>query len=274
MDHHLKPKSGTLKYEVNPSEVGWTYLGYRVVTLNAGENYQFTTNDDEAALVPLSGAARLEVGGERYEVARKDVFSEKPHVLYAPPGNEINVVAQSTFEFAVGTAPAEGRYPVRLFEPEEMKVEVRGGGPALREVHHVLSHPLPAERLILFEVYVPGGQWSGWPPHRHDEVLQSPYLEETYHFRFDKPQSFGLHRNYSPETSFNEVFAVHHDDLVLVTQGYHPVAAAPGSTMYFLNYLAGAPYDDARAAPPVDDPKHAWIKDNWDAYKVDLPIME
>ena len=205
----------------------------------------------------------------------KGVFVEKPHILYTPPRTKVDRHQTKTeFEFAVGTAPAEGRYPIRLFKPDEMKVEVRGGGAALREVHHVLSHPLPAERLILFEVYIPGGMWSGWPPHCHDGVLDSPYLEETYHFQFDKPAGFGLHRNYNNEKGFDEVFAVYSDDLVLVTEGYHPVAAAPGSTMYFLNYLAGELITDDRALPPVDDPDHAWIKDNWDAYKVDLPLME
>ena len=273
-DHHLKPNSGRVKYDVRPQAVGWDYLGYSVVTLNAGERYSFDTESSEAALVPLTGQAALRVDGQTFEVARESVFKQKPQVLYAPPGYTVEVEAGSTFEFAVGTAPAEGRYPLRLFEPEEMRVEVRGGGAAVREVHHILSHPLPAERLILFEVYVPGGMWSGWPPHRHDETLASPYLEETYHFKFDKPAGFGLHHNYSPETSFEEVFRVRDDDLVLVTQGYHPVAASPGSTMYFLNYLAGKLVGEARATPPVDDPDHGWIKDNWDAYNVKLPLME
>lgn len=271
--HHLKPKGGVMRHNVTPQTAGWNYLGYQAVTLERGQHYQFATEGHEAALVPLSGSAVLQVAGAQYAVARQSVFAEKPHILYAPPGHTIAVSAESAFAFAIGTAPAEGRYPVRLFTPDEMRVEVRGGGPALREVHHVLSHPLPAERLILFEVYIPGGMWSGWPPHRHDGG-GSPYLEETYHFRFDKPQGFGLHRNYKPEVGFDETFAVYGDDLVLVTQGYHPVAACPGSTMYFLNYLAGELVGDARALPPVDDPEHAWIKDNWQAYDVSLPLME
>ena len=273
-DHHLKPAKDRLKFAIQPQAVGWDYLGYQAVNLEAGETYSFATGGSEAALVPLAGKASLKVEGQTFDVARESVFKEKPHVLYMPPNCALEVQAGSGFEFAVGTAPAEGKYPLRLFEPSEMRVEVRGGGAAVSEVHHILSHPLPAERLILFEVYVPGGMWSGWPPHRHDEVLNSPYLEETYHFRFDKPSGFGLHHNYSPETDFEEVFRVNDDDLVLVTQGYHPVAASPGSTMYFLNYLAGKLVGEKRATPPVDDPDHAWLKDNWDAYDVELPIME
>lgn len=272
--HHLKPRGAQIKYKVTPEGVGWNYLGYQVVKLKAGDSFVFDTKGNEAALVPLLGSASLSVGGQSFEVSRKGVFIEKPHVLYSPPANTISVAASSDFEFAIGTAPAEGKYPIRLFKPEEMKVEVRGGGAAKREVHHILSHPLPAERLILFEVYIPGGMWSGWPPHCHDGVLDSPYLEETYHFQFDKPAGFGLHRNYNNEKGFDEVFAVSSDDLVLVTEGYHPVAAAPGSTMYFLNYLAGELLGDARGTAPVDDPDHAWIKDNWDAYNIKLPLMD
>lgn len=272
--HHLKPKGSKLKFNISPESAGWNYLGYQVIKLGAGESHQFASQGNEAALVPLYGQAELAVAGQCFTVARKGVFVEKPQVLYTPPDHLVEVTAQTDFECAIGTAPAKGTYPLRLFRPEEMRVEVRGGGAAVREVHHILSHPLPAERLILFEVYVPGGMWSGWPPHCHDGHLNSPYLEETYHFQFDKPAGFGLHRNYHNDKGFDEVFSVYSDDLVLVSQGYHPVAAAPGSSMYFLNYLAGELLHEQRAVAPVDDPDHAWIKDNWDAYKLTLPLMK
>ncbi|MEZ4605394.1 MAG: 5-deoxy-glucuronate isomerase [Deinococcales bacterium] len=276
MPHHLKAKPESVKHLVTPQSAGWDYLGYQAISLKAGESYSFQSEANEAALVPLKGSAQLRViyqgHSQELRLNRKSVFTEKPHVLYLPPQTSLVVSAEADFEFAIGTAPAEGKYPVRVFKPDEIRVEVRGGGPALREVHHILSHPMPAERLILFEVYIPGGMWSGWPPHCHDEFDNSPYLEETYHFFFDKPQGFGLHRNYNLTRNFDEVFSVYSDDLVLVTQGYHPVAACPGSTMYFLNYLAGKLYDDDRKLPPIDDPEHTWIKDNWDAYDVKLPL--
>lgn len=271
--HHRASQHGILRHNITPANSGWQYLSYQSYCLAPKQRHSILSHGNELALVPLQGAATLNVAGERFEVARQGVFVDKPQVLYVPPQREIIIEAESIFEFAVGGAPAEGKYPVRLFQPEEMRTEVRGGGAAHREIHHTLSHPMPAERLILFEVYVPGGMWSGWPPHRHDAVNESGYLEETYHFRFEKPAGFALHRNYSPETGFDEVFTVQDDDLVLVTQGYHPVAACPGVTMYFLNYLAGNLYDDERALPPVDDPQHAWIKDNWSAYDVKLPLM-
>ena len=189
--------------------------------------------------MPLAGQAMFEADGEQFEVSRKGVFDELPHILYLPPGEAVSVRAISDFEFAVGGAPAEGKYPRRLFTPDEMKKEIRGGGAARRQVNHVLAAPLPAERLILFEVYVPGGAWSGWPPHCHDGYMDSPYLEETYYYRIDPQDGFAIHRNYRKDTDFDELFTVRSGDLVLGTQGFHPVAAAPGSNVYFLNYLAG-----------------------------------
>jgi 5-deoxy-glucuronate isomerase len=155
-----------------------------------------------------------------------------------------------------------------------MRAEMRGGGPALRQVNHVLAAPLPAERLILFEVYVPGGAWSGWPPHCHDGFGGSPYLEEVYYYRFAPRYGFGIHRNYRRDSAFDEIWAVRHGDTVLVTQGFHPTAAAPGSNMYFLNYLAGDLLDEARGAPPLDDADFAWMRQDWEGQRLPLPLAE
>jgi 5-deoxy-glucuronate isomerase len=154
-----------------------------------------------------------------------------------------------------------------------MKTEVRGGGGATRQVNHILAHPLPAERLILYEVYVPRGKWSGWPPHCHDGYEGSPYLEETYYFRFDPPNGWGMHRNYRLDSDFDEAFSVVDRDVVMVTQGFHSSAAAPGNHMYFLNYLAGTPRNDERAIPPFFQPEYRWIDGNWDVDAMILPTV-
>ena len=274
MNHLIRPKQsdGTL-LEVTPDSAGWDYLGFSVVALAAGERFSLASEGTEVALVPLTGRLTFAVGERRIEVERDSVFTQLPHVLYLPPGHSVEVTAHGRVEFAFGSAPAEGRYPLRLFAPGDMKREVRGGGAARRQVNHILAHPLPAERLILFEVYVPGGAWSGWPPHCHDGKLGSPYLEETYYYRITPGSGFGFHRNYSRDSDFDESFAVRDGDLVLVTEGFHPVAAAPGCNLYFLNYLAGELEDDARATPPVDDPDHGWIKeDRWDEGRWPLPL--
>ncbi|UCH25597.1 MAG: 5-deoxy-glucuronate isomerase [Trueperaceae bacterium] len=273
MNHLLRPGKGPgTVLEATRASVGWDYLQYKVVSLEAGQTVTERTEGDEIALVPLSGSGRVSVGGEVFELSRESVFHGRAPLVYAPPGTELVVEAVTAFEYAVGGAPAEGKYPLRLIEPSEMKSELRGGGPARRQVNHILAHPLPAERLILYEVYVPGGAWSGWPPHCHDGKFGSPYLEETYYYRVAPEDGFAIHRNYATDTDFDEVLLVRSGDLVLVTEGFHPVAAAPGSNVYFLNFLAGELYDDARATPPFDDPAYAWIKDDWEAGKLELPL--
>ena len=274
MTHLLHPnREKHILHDVSPSSAGWTYLRYRVVRLSVGEVYEHETGNTEIALVPLSGRAQIEAADQTFDVARTDVFSELAPVLYAPPRTAIRVHARTAFEFAIGGAPAEGIYPLRLIQPAEIRREIRGGGAATRQVCHTLSHPLPAERLILFEVYVPGGHWSGWPPHCHDGYAASAYLEETYYFRMDPATGSAMHRNYRIDTDFDEVYTVNDSDLVLVTQGFHSTAAAPNCTLYFLNFLAGELIGDARATPPYDDPAFAYIKDDWAAHSRPLPII-
>ncbi len=273
MSHLYKSRPGPgVRVEVTPESAGWKYLGFRVVALKADEIYGWHSEGREQALVPLSGQGTVQVSGEHLKLARENLFAEAPHVLYIPPHKEISVTATTDFEFSVGGAPAEGKYPTRLFKPDEMRQELRGGGAARRQVNHILAHPLPAERLILYEVYVPGGMWSGWPPHVHDGEQGSPYLEETYYYRFQPENGYAIQRNYRDAEGFDEFFAVHDRELTLVARGYHPVVATPGSNMYFLNYQAGDLLDAARATPPYDDPAFVWIKDHWDQNVLQLPI--
>lgn len=274
MNHLIRSDRATrTAIDVTPESANWKYLRFRVSQLKAGERMDFASGGDEVAIVPLEGSYSVSVGGERFEISRKGVFAEMPHIVYVPPGHDVSVEAATDCEIATGGAPAEGKYPVRMFTPGEMHSEVRGGGQALRQVNHVLAHPLPAERLILFEVYVPGGIWSGWPPHCHDGFQESAYLEETYYFRVDPDYGFAFHRNYRIDKDFDESFAVGDRDLVLVTQGFHSTAAAPNCNLYFLNYLAGDLLDDERARPPHDDPKFAWIRQDWEANPMPLPVF-
>jgi 5-deoxy-glucuronate isomerase len=273
-DHKLTSASGPGEVLwVTPEIAGWDVLDFSVVVLNAGQTWATNTGGREVAIVPLQGAFVASVEGDQFELSRSDVFTEMAPVLYLPPGTAVEIAASSSAEFAVGGAPAEGKYPIRLIQPEEMKAEVRGGGGATRQVNHILAHPLPAERLILYEVYVPRGGWSGWPPHCHDGYEDSPYLEETYYFRFDPPDGWGIHRNYRVDSEFNEIFSVEDRDVVMVTQGFHCSAAAPGSHMYFLNYLAGTPENEERAIPPFFQPEYRWIDGNWDVDAMTLPTV-
>ena len=274
MSNHLKSnKDGMIVLDVTPESANWDYLSFRIVKLQHQQVYLHQTESTEVALVPLEGAGTVQTSAGDYPLSRAGVFLEMPSVLYLPPGCEFGVVSEGSFEFAIGAAPAVGKYPARLFTPEEIKSEVRGGGAARRQVHHILAHPMPAERLILYEVYVPGGAWSGYPPHCHDGYGGSAHLDETYYFRTDPQNGVALHRNYRRDTDFEEIFAVRNTDLVLVTQGFHSTSAAPGSNLYFLNYLAGELVDEERAYPPIDDPDYAWLKQDYVGNLMKLPLM-
>ena len=261
-----------VRVSITPDSAGWEYLHFSVVELEGGGSHRVLHPDLETAIVPLSGWGFVTAGSDVYEIGRASVFTEMPSVVYVPPGIEIAVESDAGFEFAIGAAPAEGRYPTRPFTPDEMKSEVRGGGAALRQVNHILAMPLPAERLILYEVYVPRGSWSGWAPHRHDGVEGSPYLEETYYFRLDPSDGFAMHRNWSPESDFDEILRAHDGDVCLVPEGYHSSVACPSSNMFFLNYLAGELVGDDRITPPCFHEAYTWIHDDWEAGAWTLPV--
>lgn len=255
---------------ITPEGAGWRYLSFGVVHLAPGRTHAANTGGNEVALVPQQGQLRVEVRGQTFDLARRDVFSELPQVLYLPPGLDYRVEGEGTF--AWGGAPAQGTLPLRLFEPREMRVEMRGGANVTRQVTHILGPDLPAERLLLYEVYTPSGNWSGWPPHRHDGQLGSLYIEESYHYRIQPPQGWAVHRNYSPEDGEDELLLARDGDLILARRGYHPVAAAPGSNVYYLNFMAGEAQGEARRTPPTDEAAWAWMRQDWEGRPLPIPF--
>lgn len=254
---------------ITPQSAGWTYLSFAVEVLD-GHAFQANSGPNEVAIVPLQGQLEAVLHGQTYDISRKGVFEELPRVLYIPPGTAFSVSGRGAF--AWGGAPADGKLPARLFQPAEMRVEMRGGANALRQVSHVLGPDLPAERLLLYEVYTPSGNWSGWPPHRHDGQLGSLYIEETYYYRVQPAHGWAIHRNYSPEDGYDEALIACDGDLILSRRGYHPVAAAPGSNVYYLNFMAGEAVGAARKTPPVDEASWGWMRQDWGGHALKLPM--
>jgi 5-deoxy-glucuronate isomerase len=266
-----RPADGARAIDVTRQAMGWWHLDFSVHALRAGDVVELDTDGRETAVIAISGTAAAQADGRDYELARRNVFDEVGSVLYVPPGADARVTAQTFCRVALGAAPASGRYPVRLIAPEDVRAELRGGGAARRQVNHVLAPPLPAERLIVYEVLVPGGSWAGWPPHCHDGEHGSPYLEETYYFRFDRPDGFGFHRNYLADGSYDETFTVRDGDCVAVPRGFHVTTAAPGHNLWILNFLAGDLLGEERATPPYFDPATTWITEDWDRGQMPLP---
>jgi 5-deoxy-glucuronate isomerase len=245
--------------ETTPESAGWEYLSFEVRRLAEGENWSGDTGEQEAALVLLGGRIVAEVNGEKWEMGeRSGPFDGLPWSAYLPPRTIYSVRALTDAEFGWALAPAEGRHPARLIPPSEVKVEARGQGNTARTVRHMLPPEFPAERLIVVEVLTPEGHWSSYPPHKHDveNLPQENFLEETYYYRIDPPQGFALQRIYARDGNWDVAVVCEDGDLVLVPEGYHPVAAAAGYNCYYLNAQAGP----TRAWLINEDQRHAWIK--------------
>ena len=263
MRHIIRTDTSTaLRTEVTPQQAGWEHLSFHVRALAAGEVLEEETGDHEVCLVLLSGDAELGVGDRHWNVqGRRTVFAGLPHALYVPPGHRYGVRAHGAVELGIGSARAEGRLPPRLITPDDVVVEIRGGHNATRQISHVID-PGAAEKLLCVEVYTPSGNWSSYPPHKHD-VHDPPVeveLDEIYHYRIDPPDGWAMQRLYTDDRDLDDVVVAHDGDTVLVRRGYHPVVAAPGYDAYYLNFLAGEhPSWAAR-----DEPRLAWVRDAWE----------
>jgi 5-deoxy-glucuronate isomerase len=253
---------------LTPEAAGWRFSGLRAATLPAGGEIAFATGSDEVAVVPLEGAYEVTVDGQRFPLAgRPSVWSGPSDFVYAPPGCEIVVASQQGGRFAVATARAERRFPVRYVEASAVGIELRGAGASSREVRN-FARPdrFDADRLIAVEVLSPGGNWGSYPPHKHDESrADETELEEIYYYVVgDGPAGPGLayqHVYGTADRPIHLLTTVGTDDTVLVPHGWHgPTMAAPGYDLYYLTVMAGP---GERAWRACDDPAHAWVRESW-----------
>lgn len=236
------------------------FCGLQVLHLAAGERRVLALDEIEATVLPLSGSCDVEIGTRTFELeGRDDVFSRVGDFVYAPVGSELVVTSPGGGEFAVPSARAERRFEPAYVPAHAVSVEVRGGGQATRQINNFLSaDAFEAERLIAVEVLTPAGNWSSFPPHKHDEHTDDEVpLEEIYYFRIGGPGGFGLHRTYTTDESIDATVTVRDGDVFLIPRGFHgPCVAAPGYPMYYLNVMAG-PVE--RAWRIRTDPAHAWL---------------
>jgi 5-deoxy-glucuronate isomerase len=258
---------------IEPSATGYQYLTFETRRLAAGESYSGETVGNELAIVALGG--RFLVGstaGEWESIGgRADVFSGMPWALYLPVRTRFTVGAITNCDLAFCYCRAEEEHPARLVRPSDVAVEIRGGGNATRQINHIITPAFPAQRLLVVEVYTPGGNWSSYPPHKHD-VHNPPAevdLEEIYYYRVDQPAGYAIQRLYTKDGRIDETMTVRSGDLVLVPEGYHPVVAAHGYNVYYLNALAGS----ARSMAASDDPDYAWVRQTWSEQDPRVPLV-
>lgn len=239
----------------------WDYVGFGLYHLDAGDSVQESTGSNEVLLVIVEGKAELAAGNQELGVCgdRMDVFEQsKPTCLYVPNASQWSAKAASKCVLAVCAAPGHSGHPVRLIRPEEIGSETRGRGSNTRHIHPIAMEETDiADSLLVTEVFTPAGNWSSYPPHRHDEddFPRMTYLEETYYHRLNPAQGFGFQRVFTDDGSLDETMAVQNGDVVLVPRGHHPCGAPHGYQMYYLNVMAGP----LRKWRFENHPDHEWI---------------
>ena len=272
----IKPKLHSESGEslcITPESTGFEYLTFRVRRMLSGEKFSGQTDSSELGIVVLSGRCSVESSAGAWTDfgGRRTVFDGMPATLYLPIETEFEVRAETNCELAFCFSRAEERFPARLITSQEVEVEVRGGENATRQINHILKPEFPAHRLLLVEVYTPSGNWSSYPPHKHD--VHSPPeevdLEEIYYYKIDRPEGYAIQRVYTSGGSIDQTLTVRDGELVLIPEGYHPVVAAHGYNVYYLNALAGS----ARSMAASDDPDYAWVRQSWKDQDPRVPVV-
>ena len=271
---------------VTPASAGWEHLRFGARRLAAGQRWEDATGEHEMALVLLAGVASVRSNrGAWAEIGqRASVFAGLPYALYLPRGTAFTLEAHTDdFDVAYAGCASDTAYPPALVTPAQVTTEIRGGANATRQISGVLNPGFACQRLVAVEVYTPSGNWSSYPPHKHDEHRTAPDgalleadLEEIYFYKIARAgattpsaEGFALQRVYTTDGRLDETILAHTDDAVLVPEGYHPVVSAPGYDTYYLNFLAGS----AQSLANSDDPAHAWVKDTWREKDPRLPMV-
>lgn len=269
---------------VTPEDAGWAYSGLRIAAFEPGESVTCTTGGEEMAVLPLSGGpVVVEVEGRRFELeGRRTVFERVTDWAYLPVDADVRLTAPSGADVALPSARATRRFDPAYVAAGDVAVEVRGAGPATRQVTNFMSPEAfdGADKLMCVELLTPDGNWSSYPPHRHDDSPDCPVNnEEIYYFRIGRsggsdgsdgtayaPDGFAMHRTYTDDVDIN--VAVRDGDVFVIPRGYHgPCVASPGYPLYYLNVLAGA--GGERSMAFCDDPAHHWIRDTWSSMPTD-----
>ena len=264
---------------LDPEDAGWAYSGLRVAHLAPGGRIELRAEGVEMAVLPLAGSLRVTLAGKSFELkGRRSVFSAVSDWVYVPLGSELILESEGRCEVALPSARTEKRFEPAYVGAAEVPVEVRGAGPSTRQVTNFMAPGVfdGADRLMCVEVLTPDGNWSSYPPHKHDDSPECKVNnEEIYYFRLGRAGSvdtsrggFAMHRLYTTDRSIDENVVIKDGDVFLIPRGYHgPSIAAPGYPLYYLNVLAGP--GDGRSMAFCDDPSHHWVRDQWEDMEID-----
>ncbi|MCC2031539.1 5-deoxy-glucuronate isomerase [Microbacterium allomyrinae] len=258
---------------ITPELAGWTYVSFSVKQFAAGETIVIAADDQERSFTPLSGIVTAIVDGEEIVFGgRASVFDGLGYTLYVPRDTEVTITSADGAEVAIASALATTKHAVRLVTPDDLGVEARGGGNATRQVATPIPPGFPADRLLVVEVWTPGGNWSSFPPHKHEHDHDGEAeLEETYYYRLRDPEKgWAVQRAYSPERDFDLVETVRDGDICVLPWSYHTTVAAHGHDLYYLNVLAGPAPE--RTLQAFQDPALAPLQNEWPELGLDARV--
>lgn len=269
----MAPEGAGELLSLSRSDARWEWMSFFVRRLQPGNVYRSRTEHEEAAFVLLGGTCRADWGkGVQTIGKRKNVFDGLPFAVYLPAGHEVTFTAETTCEIAECRVPSEARLEPALITPADVSSGLRGGGNVSRQIVDIITPAFPADKLMVIEVYTPGGNWSSYPPHKHD-VHNPPSevdLDEIYYYRIQQHEGFALQHLYSNDGGGGRTVKASDGDAVLVRGGFHPVVAGPGYDVYYLNFLAGS----ARALAVTEDADHVWIRSTWKEMDPRLPLVK
>ena len=281
--HYLPAGSaavGAYEIEVTPESAGWGFTSLQIVSLPPDGNHEFVTGDDEVIILPLHGAVAVEADGSRCDLAgRTGVFAGPTDVAYLGPGQSVGLRSAGGGRFALCGARSDRPRPLHHLAATDVPVERRGAGPSSRLVRGFgIPAALEANSIIACEVITPGGNWSSYPAHKHDEASEhESELEEIYYFEIAAGPAgepgLGYFRTSSSGRAIELLEEVRDRDTVLVPYGWHgPAVAAPGHDMYYLNVMAGP--GSERAWKITDHPEQAWVRASWADQTFDPRLVE
>lgn len=265
---------------LDAKRAGWDSMNFAAVRLGEGKTFEIAIDAFEYVAVILSGRCNIRTNKGDFEgVGRRDsVFSGFPYAVYLPPHTEFEIESRSeNFEFASCWAPTDKENPARLITPRDVEMLLLGGGNCSRQMSRVIGGDFLADRLLVYELYTPGGNWSSYPPHKHDthrtdekgKVLEAQ-LNRFSFYKFDRPTGYAWQRVYSADKSSDVTMMARQHDIILMPQGYYTMVSAPGTVSYTLNFLVGS----TRELAYSDDPDYAWMRDLMTGMDPRLPLVD
>ena len=265
---------------LDAKRAGWDTMNFAAVRLGEGKTFEVAIDNFEYVAVVLSGRCNIRTNKGDYEGLgrRGSVFAGLPYAVYLPPNTEFAIESLSDdFEFASCWAPSEQERQPKLIAPRDIELRLLGGGNCSRQMCRIISGAFPADRLLVYELYTPGGNWSSYPPHKHDthrtdergNVLEAQ-LNRFSFYKFDRPTGYAYQRVYAADGSWDVQMMARQHDIILMPAGYYTMVSAPGTATYTLNFLAGSTRDFAYS----EDPDYSWAGDLLPGLDPRLPLVD